>query len=215
MSRREVRLPVEAAAMYRKMERDFFLELKEVEASVTAKIALTLTSKLLQMASGQVFDDERTVRALHDAKLDALESLVNEMGGENIIVTYNFTHEAARIKERFPQAVLYKGKKEETAWNAGRIPLLLLQPQSGGHGTNLQHGGRTMVFYSPMWDLELRLQVAERIGPVRQLQAGYDRAVLHYDIVALDTLDEEVLDRLASKRSVQETLMLARAHRAQ
>jgi SNF2 family DNA or RNA helicase len=185
-----------------------------VDAEVTARIALTLTSKLLQLASGSVFDDGKTPRDIHDAKLDNLESLLNELNGENVIVVYNFTHESKRIQERFPHAQIYRGKKQETDWNAGCIPLLLLQPQAGGHGTNLQHGGRTMVFFSPLWDLELRLQVAERIGPVRQAQAGYDRAVLHYDIVAKDTLDEEVLERLVSKRSVQEALMSARAHRA-
>lgn len=213
VSRREVRLPDAAAKLYRTMERDFFVHLKEVGADVTAQIALTLTTKLLQLASGSVFDDGKTPRDIHDAKLDNLESLLNELNGENVIVVYNFTHEAKRIQARFPHAEVYRGKKDETKWNAGHTPLLLLQPQAGGHGTNLQHGGRTMVFFSPMWDLELRLQVAERIGPVRQAQAGYDRAVLHYDIVAANTLDEEVLERLTSKRSVQEALMLARAHR--
>lgn len=214
VSRREVRLPDEATKLYRKMERDFFIQLKEVDAEITARIALTLTSKLLQLASGSVFDDGKTPRDIHDAKLDALDSLLNELNGENVIVVYNFTHEAARIRAKYPHARLYRNKKDETDWNAGKVPLLLLQPQAGGHGTNLQHGGRTMVFFSPMWDLELRMQVAERIGPVRQAQAGYDRAVLHYDIVASNTLDEEVLERLTSKRSVQEALMLARAHRA-
>ena len=213
VSRREVRLPDEARTLYRKMERDFFVKLKEVDSEITARIALTLTSKLLQLASGSVFDDEKTPRDIHDAKLDTLESLLNELSGENVIVVYNFTHEARRIQARFPQAEIYRGKTQETKWNAGSIPLLLLQPQSGGHGTNLQHGGRTMVWFGPSWDLELRLQVAERIGPVRQKQAGYDRAVLHYDIVALDTIEVEVLERLTSKKSVQEALMEARAHR--
>lgn len=214
VSRREVRLPDEATKLYRQMERDFFIQLKDVDSEVTARIALTLTSKLLQLASGSVFDDGKTPRDIHDAKLDALDSLLNELNGENVIVVYNFTHEAKRIQQRFPYARVYRSKKDESAWNAGSVPLLLLQPQAGGHGINLQRGGRAMVFFSPMWDLELRMQVAERIGPVRQIQAGLNRAVLHYDIVALNTLDEEVLERVHSKRSVQEALMLARAHRA-
>jgi hypothetical protein len=57
------------------------------------------------------------------------------------------------------------------------------------------------------------MQVIDRIGPVRQKQAGYDRAVNVIDIVALDTLDSEVLDRLTVKRSVLDALMAARAHR--
>jgi SNF2 family DNA or RNA helicase len=117
------------------------------------------------------------------------------------------------IQARFPHAEMFMGRKEETKWNEGNTPLMLLHPQRGGHGTNLQHGGRTMIFFSPFWDLELRMQVIDRIGPVRQKQAGYDRAVNVIDIVALDTLDSEVLDRLTVKRSVLDALMAARAHR--
>lgn len=218
VSRREVRLPPEAAALYRKMERDFFVKLLEVQgehrdAEVTAKIALTLSSKLLQMAGGAVLDDDKKPQTIHDAKLDALESLINELGGENVIVVYQFVHEAKMIQARFPHAEMFMGRKEETKWNEGNTPLMLLHPQRGGHGTNLQHGGRTMIFFSPFWDLELRMQVIDRIGPVRQKQAGYDRAVNVIDIVALDTLDSEVLDRLTVKRSVLDALMAARAHR--
>ena len=220
VSRREVRLPDEAAKLYRQMERDFFIKIRELEgegrdAEVTAKIAMTLSTKLLQIASGRVLDDEKTARHVHDAKLDDLESLINELGGENVIVVYQFVHEAKMIQERFPQAQVFKGKKQETDWNAGSIPLLLLQPQSGGHGINLQHGGRAMVFYSPTWNLEYRAQVIDRIGPVRQLQSGYKRAVLVYDLVAINTLDTEVLDRVAGKKSVMDTLMAARAHRGE
>ncbi len=218
VSQRQVRLPTEASQLYRKMERDFFVKLQEIQgenrdAEVTARIALTLSTKLLQMAAGAVLDDEKKPQAIHDAKLDALESIINELGGENLIVVYQFVHDAKRIQERFPHARVFRNKKDEDAWNAGSVPLMLLQPQSGGHGINLQHGGRTMVFFSPFWDLELRMQVIDRIGPVRQKQAGYDRAVNVIDIVALDTLDSEVLERLDGKRSVLDALMAARAHR--
>ena len=216
--RREVRLPPEATALYRKMERDFFIRLTEIQgeernAEVTARIALTLSSKLVQMAAGGVLDDEKTARVIHEAKLDDLESLINELGGENLIVVYQFVHEATMIRQRFPHAQVFMGKREEKAWNEGNISLMLLHPQRGGHGTNLQHGGRSMAFFSPSWDLELRAQVIDRIGVVRQHQAGYNRAVNVYDIVALDTLDVEVLDRVEGKKTVMEALMAARAVR--
>jgi SNF2 family DNA or RNA helicase len=218
MHRREVRLQDEAAALYRKMERDFFIRLEEVagedrDAEVTARIALTLSSKLIQMAAGGVLDDTKTAQVIHEEKLDAVESLINELGGENLIVVYQFVHEAKMLQQRFPHARIFKGKAEEEAWNAGNVPLMLLQPQRGGHGVNLQHGGRNMAFFSPFWDLELRLQVVDRIGPVRQANSGYNRAVNVYDVVALDTLDNEVLDRTDTKASVMDALMAARAQR--
>lgn len=213
VSERHVRLPPEATKLYRQMERDFFIRLDEVDAEVTAQIALTLTTKLIQMASGGVLDDEKKSQVVHEQKLDALESLINESGGENIIVVYNYVHEAKMIQERFPHAVKFTSKKDEESWNAGNIPLLLLHPQRGGHGTNLQHGGRTMVFFSLTWDLELYEQVKERLGPVRQAQAGYKRSVLYHHIITLDTVDEQMLERLQGKRDVMNALMEARARR--
>lgn len=218
VSRREVRLPDEAAKLYRQMERDFFIRLQELadseqDSSVTAQIALTLSTKLLQIAGGTVLDDDKKPQRIHEAKIDELESIIGELGGENLLVVYQYVHEAKAIQARFPHARIFTGAKDEKDWNEGTVPLMLIQPQRGGHGINLQHGGRAMVFFSPMWDLELQLQVFERIGPVRQKQSGYDRAVLLFWITALETIDLEVMDRIDSKRSVLDALMEARAHR--
>ena len=50
----------------------------------------------------------------------------------------------------------------------------------------------------------------ERIGPTRQLQSGFDRAVFRYRIIARDTLEEtSVLPRLKHKMSVQDSLKAA------
>ena len=40
-------------------------------------------------------------------------------------------------------------------WNAGEISMLLAHPASAGHRLNLQEGGRIIVWYSPIWGLEL------------------------------------------------------------
>ena len=108
-------------------------------------------------------------------------------------------------------SVFDKGKEQEDAWNKGDIRMLLIHPKSGGHGLNLQHGGRTLYFFTNTWDLELRLQMIERLGPARQLLSGYDRAVLIYDCLANKTLDDNVLDRLEGRCSEQDALMAARA----
>jgi SNF2 family DNA or RNA helicase len=69
------------------------------------------------------------------------------------------------------------------------------------------------VHYSLWWNLEAYLQVNERLGPMRQLQAGYDRPVYVHHILMNNTLDEDVYDRLQSKRSVQDSLMSAMKRR--
>ncbi|MBM3856035.1 MAG: DEAD/DEAH box helicase, partial [Verrucomicrobia bacterium] len=80
---------------------------------------------------------------------------------------------------------------------------------SAGHGLNLQDGGNILVFFGHWWDLEQRQQIIERIGPVRQAQAGHDRPVYVYDLVADGTIDELVLRRHETKADVQELLLAA------
>jgi SNF2 family DNA or RNA helicase len=53
------------------------------------------------------------------------------------------------------------------------------------------------------------MQIIERIGPMRQAQAGFDRPVFVYPILARDTVDDLVIDRLTSKKSTQEILLEA------
>lgn len=209
---REVELPPAARKLYNEMERTFFAELasgKEVSAVNSA----VKSSKLLQIASGAVYDADRVSHHLHDAKVEGLKSIVNELGGEPLLLAYWFKFELPMLKKAFPEMRIFEGAEDEADWNAGRIPLMAVHPASAGHGVNLQHGGRAICHFTHTWDLEMRMQVNERLGPVRQAQAGYDRAVLHYNLIARDTLDVEVLGRLTSKRSVQEALMLARAAR--
>jgi len=108
---------------------------------------------------------------------------------------------------------VFRGAEEEDLWNKGKIQLLGVHPASAGHGTNLQYGGRAIAHVTHTWDLELKLQVNERIGPTRQIQAGFDRNVLQYEICARNTMDEEVLARQQTKWSILEALMNARAVR--
>jgi hypothetical protein len=212
-TRVEVEMPPEAAKVYRKMEREYFIEVGAVKTEVEAANALAKSAKLLQLAVGAVYDAEKHVHHVHDAKLDALEDVVEECGGEPILVGFYFRFDVARIKARFPQAREIRTEQDVADWNAGKIPIGLAHPASLGHGQNLQDGGRIVVFYSHTWDLELRLQFIERVGPTRQAQAGYKRSVLIYDLMTRGTIEREVLMRHEKKLSIQEALMLARATR--
>lgn len=208
---KEVELPPDARTLYKKMEDEFFLEIGDSE--IDALNALALSQKLAQMASGSMYDNDKNVIFLHEAKLDALESIIEESGGENVLIAYHYQFEVQALKKRFPNIVMFKGKKDQDAWNRGEIPLMAIHPQSAGHGIDLQDGGRILAFLTQTWNLEHRLQVIERIGPVRQFQSGHPRAVMIYDIIATDTLDEDFLAAGAGKLSVQSALMAARALR--
>lgn len=209
----EVEMPPDAAKTYRKMEREYFIEVGAINTPVEAANALAKSTKLLQLAVGAIYDAEKHIHHIHDAKLDALEDVIEECGGEPILVGFYFRFDVERITKRFPEAREIRTEQDVADWNAGRIPIGLAHPASLGHGQNLQDGGRIVVFYSHTWDLELRLQFIERVGPTRQAQAGYDRVVLIYDLMTRGTIEREVLMRHEKKLSIQEALMLARAER--
>jgi len=63
------------------------------------------------------------------------------------------------------------------------------------------------VFFSSGYNYEEHAQVIERIGPLRQLQAGLNRNVFIYKIVANGTAEEKVIDVLEGKASLQEAIM--------
>jgi SNF2 family DNA or RNA helicase len=209
---REVRLPQAAMALYKQMERDFWIEIRQLEArhEVTAVNAAALSQKLLQLSSGAVYNDGKTPTFVHDAKIEALRSIVDELQ-EPLLVAYWYKFEIPMLKKAFPELRVFQGADDEADWNAGKIPLMAVHPQSAGHGVNLQYGGRAMAHFTHTWNAELREQVEARIGPLRQQQAGLNRAVIHYDIIATGTLDRDVRERVAGKISVQESLLKAHA----
>ncbi len=209
----EVELPPKARQLYRDMEKEMFMELGGFE--VEAPNAGAKTMKCLQIASGAAYvDDEHNWRHIHDAKIDALESIIEEAAGMPILVAYHWKPDLIRLKKAFPKGrELDANPRTIREWNAGKIPILFAHPQSAGHGLNLQDGGNIVVYFSHWWDLELHDQIMERIGPMRQLQAGHDRNVFVYYIVARGTVDELVLLRHVSKRSVQDILKEAMKRR--
>ena len=206
-----VELPKAARERYDEMRTELITSLEgdDIEAANAAVKA----GKLLQIASGAMYlEDGSTWRSIHEVKIDALKSIVAEANGMPILVAYQFRHEAERILAAFPQAkLLDKDPRTIAKWNNGEIPILLAHPASCGHGLSLQDGGNILVFFSTGWNLEEHDQVIERIGPMRQKQAGHPRSVFVYHIIARDTIDELVQERIRTKRDLMD-LILEKAH---
>ena len=202
-----VGMPDETEKFYKTLKSDLLVSLDET-SEVTAVNAAALSAKCLQCASGAVYDDEGECRILHEEKLLALDSIIEEAAGEPVLVAYHWRFSAERIMKRFKNAVILDKDPETIArWNRGEIPILVTNPASAGHGLNLQDGGHILVIFDEWWDLEQYLQVIERIGPTRQMQAGHPRPVYVYHIMARGTLDPVVLTRLQTKCRVQDALL--------
>lgn len=217
-----VDLPPKARRLYQEMERDMFIQLETHSAE--AFNAAAKTQKLLQLACGAVYvdplaEDDSSPRSkewkeVHDEKLQALDSIVSELNGAQVLVVYEFRSDLARLRKAFPKARVLDTQQDEDDFKAGKFQVLLLHAASGGHGIDgFQNVCADICFFGHNWNLEQRLQVVERIGPVRQSQAGFDRHITIHNILARDTVDEVVLARIASKRSVQDLLLDAMKRR--
>lgn len=209
-----VDLPPKARKHYREMEKELFTSIagNEIEAFGAAAKSM----KCLQMANGAAYINETNDEweVIHDEKLKALESIVEEASGAPVLVAYDFRSDLHRILAHFPGArALDKQPSTIADWNAGKISMLIAYPGNAGHGLNLADGGAILVYFGHWWNLEERQQIAERIGPVRQKQAGHERPCYIYNIVARDTVDEQVIERIETKRDVQAILLDAMKRR--
>ena len=190
---------------YQDFEKLLYAELPDGN-DIEATTAATLAGKLLQWCNGSVYTDLlRNFTVVHDLKLDALEDIVAANEGENILVAYNFKSDLARLRARFPSAVVL-GKDPQTIddWNAGKIKLLLAHPKSSGHGINLQNGGCIAVWFGLTWALGDYLQFNARLH-----RQGQGRPVRIVHIVVDGCIDNRVMMVLGEKGAVQSDLLKA------
>lgn len=213
---REVRMTEAQATLYRTMQEDMVVTLDD-GSEISADTAASLSAKLLQMASGVLYetqlkpgqeeDDDHVkilkVHNIHTHKLDELEQIVEEAQGQPILVGYHFRASKDRLKQRFGDKITFMDAegKCKRAWNAGKIPILAMHPKSGGHGLNLQAGGHIIVWYDIPWSLELYQQFIGRLA-----RQGQKHRVSVFHLVTRGTLDEAVVSALAMKDDAQEKL---------
>ena len=199
---KQVKLASKERAVYERLKQDLVVELDG--QTVDAANAAALSGKLLQLAAGAIYNEQSQAIAVHSAKLDALEDLVEAANGQNLLVVYWYRHDLERITKRFPQARALKTAEDITAWNAGEIPLGLIHPASAGHGLNLQAGGHLLIWFSLTWSLELYQQTNARL-----YRQGQTEPVTITHLAAEGTLDEAVLKALEAKNVTQAALIEA------
>ena len=172
-----------------------------VSGAVAAVNSAVLAGKLGQMANGAVYDDDRVVHPVHDAKLDALEEIVDQ--GEPVLCFTAYVHDMSRIKSRFPEAVQFDGEKSLNAWQAGEIKLMLMHPASGGHGVDgLQVGGNVAVWFGLPFSLDLYEQANARLH-----RSGQKKEVVVHHLVGVGTIDEKIMSVLSNKGNMQQALI--------
>ncbi|MFY9403399.1 MAG: DEAD/DEAH box helicase [Defluviitoga tunisiensis] len=186
---------------YKEMEKEAVLAIDE--EVITATSAGIAVNKLLQLANGAIYTkDQKDYKIIHNRKLEALEELIEQAAGENVIVYYTYQHDKERILQKFPEARILKTEKDVEDWNAGKIKMLVAHPASAGHGLNLQDGGSIAIWFGLNWSLELYQQANARLH-----RQGQKNTVRIYRIIAENTVDNRVLEVLNGKNMRQEELL--------
>ncbi len=140
-------------------------------------------AKLQTLCNGFVYtEDGNAVRSAFSAKLEAVADFVADCkeAGEPVLLFYAFREEAVWLHELLTargvrcESVSRKGFMER--WNAGQTECLFAHPASAGHGLNLQHGGRVIVWSSLTYNYEYYAQANARLarqGQTRNVQIHY------------------------------------------
>lgn len=197
----KINIPLSATEQkrYDTLKREMAVSVKGKE--IDAVNAAALSNKLLQMASGAVYDDEKRMIPIHDRKLDALEEVIEGANGKPVLVAYWYKHDLERIKKRFTVQEI-KTKEDIADWNERKIPVAVIHPAAAGHGLNLQSGGCTLVWFSLTWSLELYEQTNARL-----YRQGQKETVVIHHLLAKGTIDEDVMNALAHKNKTQAALI--------
>lgn len=202
----EVQMNPAERDIYDRMKNDLIIPLED--GDIDAVSAASLSNKLLQMSNGAVYDENQSVRLIHQRKLEMLEDLIEAANGQPVLVAYWFRHDKARIQEYLKgigcEAREIKESKDIQDWNTGKIPVALIHPASAGHGLNIQDGGHILIWFGLTWSLELYMQANARLW-----RQGQKNTVTIHHIITKGTVDEDVMAALEAKDVTQEKLIAA------
>ena len=204
-----IEMPEDLRTVYDRMEKEFFIQLdsgKQVEMFNQA----ALTNKCLQFANGAMYPVAGMPlwEPIHDLKLEALEEIIDEAQGQQVLCAYGYRSDAERIMKRFHELRpinLTECKSEASLnnamarWASGDCPLMIGHPASMGHGIDgLQKRGHIVVWYGLNWSLDLYDQMNARIR-----RQGQGAPVICHRLMMLDTLDQAQAMALDEKAQTQ------------
>ena len=203
-------IPVEmdpkARKAYTDLEREMVLQLPEDEDDISVTSAAALSNKLLQLANGAIYDEDRNVHEIHNCKIEAFMELIESLQGKPALVFYNYQHDRTRILKALEKTGLrvreLKTPQDEDDWNARKIDTLLTHPASSAYGLNLQQGGNHVIWFGLTWNYELYTQANKRL----HRQGQTDKVIIHH-LVCTGTRDEDVMQALQRKDDVQNWVM--------
>jgi SNF2 family DNA or RNA helicase len=192
--------------VYGEMERQYLIHYGE--DIIKAVNSGVLANKLLQLANGFIYAEDRKWHPFHERKTEMLLEIVEGVQSP-CMVAYNYIPDRIRIEKALTDAKinwrLLKTEQDEEDWNAGKIDVLVLSPKSAGHGLNLhKSGANALVWYGLIWSLEQYLQCCARLTGGHR---AVGRQIVVHHIVAQDTYEDRVRYTLSRNAKNQEEMM--------
>lgn len=205
-------LTLEQRQVYKKAEKECRLVFEEEETPFSKLVAFT---KLAQITSGYYIHplSEKPVRIMGSTpKLDLLVERVNKIteAGGKVIVWARYRIEIADIAERLCglSTVQYHGGIKPTErqeaiddFQNGETQVFIGNPQAGGMGITLT-AANYVVYFSNDFSYRNRAQSEDRAHRI-----GQTKNVIYINIAAKGTIDEHVIQALANKKDVADTII--------
>lgn len=216
-----VELSPSQMAKYKKFAREYVYELA-CQRNITAVNAGVLHGKLLQLANGAIYvDDKGNFELFHDKKIEAFEEQLETLSVRGpVLIGYNFTSDWRRMQ---PVLERYCGKAKSwrhlrsdasfDEWATGEIDFGAVHPASAGHGLNdvYKSGAQDLLWFGLSPDYELYDQLNKRLTGGHRI-VGRNVALHH--IITEGTQDEATYDLLTVKAQDQDDLTDAMARLA-
>ncbi len=178
---------------------DPFIAYSQQDTKILPKNAAVMASKLLQFASGSIYDEKHNAHFIHNQKLVMTQYIIDNTDSP-ILLAYTFACDQKRLLDELTcdhgPIVMFDGsEKMKDAWNNKEYAVMLFQPAATCHGINLQDGGHTLIWYSLPWNLEHYIQTNGRLW-----RKGQQSPVMIHRLIAKKTFDERVAAALAQKQ---------------
>lgn len=194
---------------YLQMEKD---QLAMIENQmVTAVNAATVATKLLQIASGAVYDETGNYHLVDEERYSAVMDKAEERA--HVVIFFLWKHQKAQlIAEAERRKMSYcvidgtvpDGKREENIeyYQRGMYRICFAHPQSAAHSLTLTRGSAT-IWPSPTYNLEHYQQGLRRI-----YRAGQQNKTETITFVAEGTIEERVWEALENKKVRMDDLLV-------
>ncbi|BAU16353.1 hypothetical protein FDH89_gp25 [Pseudomonas phage phiR18] len=196
----EFKLPPKLRKLYEQMAREQAMFLKD--KVITAANGGAAAQKLLQIASGSTYDNQKANTLLDMQRYELVADLAEER--EKTLIAFQWHHQREALElllKKRGRTTAYidgtvPGEKRKAiveAHKRGEIDDLLLQPQAAAHGLTLVNA-RTTIWATPTYDYELFDQLNRRTYRTGQSQ---DCEVIV--ICAENTLDAKAFEVCTTK----------------